>query len=77
MSNQAQLVTPIDLRTGEDLVSGKGWTVSKAELWSRTDSELRSAIKRAGSKSGSKDKTIRLAAERVGYENVGFKREWK
>ena len=76
MEKKTLVVTPIDLRSGKDLVAGEGWAVRKPSLWTRSDAELRSGIKRAGSHVGSKDHTIRLVAERIGYENVGFRREW-
>ncbi len=74
MSFKVQQVTVIDLRTGEAL--GNPWMVKSEELWSRSDEELRQSIRKAGSRKSGNNRDIRLKADRIGFENVGFRREW-
>ena len=75
MDNKIMLLQAIDLRNGNHI--GKPVEVHKEELWMRSDSQCRQAIKKAGAKASGNHKDIRVGADAVGFENVGFKREWK
>lgn len=73
-ANKTQLVTVIDIRNGDAL--GKAWRVRNPALWMRSDEQLRQSIKKAGSHKSGNNRDIRLKADEIGFENVGFKREW-
>lgn len=74
MSFKVQQVTVIDIRNGKAL--GKPWMVQSEALWHRSDEELRQSIRKAGSRKSGNNRDIRLAADAIGFENVGFRREW-
>jgi hypothetical protein len=73
---KVQVLTAIDLRSGATV--GRPIKVRTPELWIRSDTELKAAFKVAGRRANPSPNyaEIRRTGELIGWENVGFTREW-
>lgn len=71
-----QVLTVIDLRHGTQI--GKQIKVTTPELWVRSDTELKKAIKAEGTVRPPTHNYAKInsACKAIGWQNVAFTREW-